>query len=81
MFKLLLLPLAVFLLVSVSTAEAARKRLPCGDYDGAPSHNDCAPVNSAKKSKCQKWLDKHNATNDQKIKDRTKGKYIWCVTH
>lgn len=62
----------------IATPVEARK-LPCGDYDGVPSHNDCAPVSEKKQAKCQKWLNQHNATNDAKIKDKTKKKYIKCV--
>jgi hypothetical protein len=65
---------------SLSLGSAAEgKKLPCGDYDGVPSHNDCAPVGKKKASKCQKWIDKGNATNDAKQKEMFKQKYISCV--
>jgi len=72
---------AICLVAAAGAADAGNKKLPCGDYDGVPSHNDCAPVSSQKQEKCQKYLDQHNATMDQKIKDKTKKKYISCVRH
>ncbi len=63
----------------VMTSAEAKKRLPCGDYDGAPSHNDCAPVSPEKAAQCQTWIDKGNATSDAKRKEHYKNKYIKCV--
>lgn len=72
--------LGILILAAMSLpAHAKDKRLPCGDYDGVPSHNDCAPVSAKKQAKCQKWIEQHNATFDTKIKDATKKKYIKCV--
>jgi hypothetical protein len=58
---------------TISSAEAKKQLpLPCGDYDGVPSHNDCAPVSPDKQVKCQKWIDKGNATSDPKEKEKYK---------
>ncbi|MGI8725421.1 MAG: hypothetical protein ACR2J1_08760 [Methyloceanibacter sp.] len=73
--------LASAMCLVVGAADAGNKKLPCGDYDGVPSHNDGAPVSPQKEAKCQPFLDQHNATTDQKIKDKTKKKYISCVRH
>ncbi len=65
---------------TISSAEAKKELpLPCGDYDGVPSHNDCAPVSPEKAAQCQKWIDKGNATSDPKQKEKYKNKYIKCV--
>ena len=61
------------------TSANAKKRLPCGDYDGAPSHNDCAPVTLEKAAQCEKWIDKGKDTLDPRLKERYKNKYIKCV--
>ena len=61
------------------TAPAMAKKLPCGDYDGVPSHNDCAPVGAELQAKCQKWITKGNATYDPATKEKYKKKYIHCV--
>ncbi|MGH6866257.1 MAG: hypothetical protein ACREDO_08845 [Methyloceanibacter sp.] len=45
--------------LAVSTAEAGKKKLLCGDHDGVPSHNDCAPVSAEKEAKGQKWISAH----------------------
>lgn len=60
-------------------AKKAKGPLPCGDYDGAPSHNDCAPVGEGLQTKCQKWIDKGNVTDEPKRKDYFKHKYFKCV--
>jgi hypothetical protein len=69
------------LVFAVVPAEAKKHKgpLPCGDYDGVPSHNDCAPVSAELQTKCQKWIDKGNATDDQHKKDFFKHKYFKCV--
>ena len=72
-----LLACSIVLSLVITSAEA--KKLPCGDYDGAPSHNDCAPVSPEKTAQCQKWIDKGNATSDAKRKEHYKNKYIKCV--
>jgi hypothetical protein len=72
---------ACSLVLAVVPAEAKKNKgpLPCGDNDGAPSHNDCAPVSAELVTKCQKWIDKGNATDDQHKKDFFKHKYFKCV--
>ena len=70
---------ACSLACSMMTTSALAKKLPCGDYDGVPSHNDCAPVSSKLQAKCQKFIDKGNATNDPAAKEKYKNKYIHCV--
>ena len=47
--------LAITISLPLFSGSSTKKPLPCGDYDGAPSHNDCAPVSLGKKAKCQKW--------------------------
>jgi len=78
---LTLLACSIALAFTITSAEAKHKKgpLPCGDYDGVPSHNDCAPVSDELKAKCQKWIDKGNATDDSKKKDYFKHKYFKCV--
>ncbi len=80
MWRLLAL-VACSLALAVMPAEAKKAKgpLPCGDYDGVPSHNDCAPVSAELQTKCQKWIDKGNATDDPKKKDYFKHKYFKCV--
>jgi hypothetical protein len=72
---------ACSLMLAAMPAQAKKSKgpLPCGDYDGAPSHNDCAPVSADLQAKCQKWIDKGNATSDPKKKDLYKQKYFKCV--
>ncbi len=43
---LTLLACSIALAFTITSADAKKNKgpLPCGDYDGAPSHNDCAPV-------------------------------------
>jgi hypothetical protein len=55
------------------------KALPCGDYDGVPSHNDCRPVSKSAAAKCKQFIDMGNATNDPKAKAAARDKYIACV--
>jgi len=55
---------AIALALAVSPAPAKDKPpRPCGDYNGVPSHNDCAPVSEARQTQCQKWIDKGNASD------------------
>jgi len=70
---------ACALAYSLAVTPAVAKKLPCGDYDGVPSHNDCAPVSKALMTKCQKYIDKGNATDDPKEKNKYKHKYFHCV--
>ena len=65
--------------ISLSPASAKQQQLPCGDYDGVPSHNDCVPVSPQKQMLCQKWLDKYNATDNATKKEHYKQKYIHCA--
>jgi hypothetical protein len=53
--------------------------LPCGDYDGVPSHNDCWPVSKKKQEDCQVWIDAGNGTTDADRKEKYKKKYFKCV--
>ena len=53
--------------------------LPCGDYDGVPSHNDCWPVGKKKQEECQVWIDAGNGTTDAERKEKYKKKYFKCV--
>ena len=53
--------------------------LPCGDYDGVPSHNDCWKVSDKKKQKCQIWIDAGNGTDDPGRKEKYKKGYFDCV--
>ncbi len=47
--------------LAISPALAKKdKRLPCGDYDGAPSHNDCRPLPKKQKEKCDKIKKKYD---------------------
>ena len=69
---------SLVLAFTISSAEA-KKQLPCGHSDRAPSHNDCASVSPQKKEQCQKWIDKGNATEDAKLKEKYKNKHIKCV--
>ncbi len=73
--------LACLLAFAAAPAEAHTPKgpLPCGDYDGAPSHNDCAPVSTKLQTKCQKWIDRGNATSDPSKKEYFKKKYFKCV--
>jgi hypothetical protein len=73
-----LLICSVALSFTITSADA-KKRLPCGNYEGAPSPNDCAPVTLEKAAQCQQWIDKGNATADPKLKEKLKNKYIKCV--
>jgi hypothetical protein len=70
----------VALALAAMPAEAGKKGpLPCGDYDGVPSHNDCAPVSEQKQEKCQVWIDAGNGTDDPGRKEKYKRKYFKCV--
>ena len=65
---------------TAAPANAGKKGpLPCGDYDGVPSHNDCAPVSKDKEEKCQVWIDAGNGTTDSDRKEKYKKKYFNCV--
>lgn len=78
---LTLLACSIALTFTITFADAKKNKgpLPCGDYNGVPSHNDCAPVSAELQTKCQKWIDKGNATNDPEKKDHYKHKYFKCV--
>ncbi|HMK40105.1 MAG TPA: hypothetical protein VK451_00955 [Methyloceanibacter sp.] len=78
---LTLLACSIALAFTITSAEAKKDKgpLPCGDYDGVPSHNDCAPVSAELQAKCQKWIDKGNATSDPDKKNLYKHKYFHCV--
>jgi hypothetical protein len=60
---------ACSLVLAVVPAEAKNNKGPlsCGNYDGAPSPNGCAPVSAELQTKCQKWIDKGNATLQAQI--------------
>jgi hypothetical protein len=73
---------AIVLAFALSPAEARKDKntpLPCGDYDGVPSHNDCWPVKPKKKAECQVWIDAGNGTDDAERKEKYKRKYFDCV--
>jgi hypothetical protein len=71
-------PLALTLMMS--SAQASKNvPLPCGDYDGVPSHNDCWKVSDKKKEKCQIWIDAGNGTDDAARKEKYKKGYFDCV--
>lgn len=70
---------SLFLIAGTAEAKKSKGPLPCGDYDGVPSHNDCAPVSADLQTRCQKWIDKGNATDDPKKKNYFKHKYFKCV--
>jgi hypothetical protein len=72
---------AIALALAVSPAHAKDKPpCPCGDYNGVPSHNDCAPVSKALKTKCQKWIDKGNASDVTEAQQTSyRKKYFKCV--
>lgn len=56
MMKLLSIGFTVAVLALTGAAwpaQAKDNRLPCGDYDGAPSHNDCRPLSPALQAKCE----------------------------
>ena len=64
----------------LSPAHAAKDvPLPCGDYDGVPSHNDCWKVSDKKKKNCQIWIDAGNGTEDPARKEKYKQGYFDCV--
>jgi hypothetical protein len=64
----------------LSPAHAAKDvPLPCGDYDGVPSHNDCWKVSDKKKQTCQIWIDAGNGTDDPARKEKYKEGYFDCV--
>ena len=54
------LTIAIVALAVAASPSFATKKLPCGDYDGAPSHNDCQPLSPAHQARC----DKIKASND-----------------
>jgi hypothetical protein len=68
------------LALMISPAQASKNvPLPCGDYDGVPSHNDCWKVSDKKKQKCQIWIDAGNGTDDPGRKEKYKKGYFDCV--
>jgi hypothetical protein len=71
---------AIAVALLLSPADAAKNvALPCGNYDGVPSHNDCWKVSDKKKEKCQIWIDAGNGTEDQGRKEGYKKGYFKCV--
>lgn len=54
-------------------------RLPCGDYNGVPSHNDCVPISVDKKMQCQKWIDKSNSAANANKQSYYIRRYIECT--
>ena len=68
------------LALMLSPAHASKDvALPCGDYDGVPSHNDCWKVSDKKKEKCQMWIDAGNGTDNAERKEKYKKSYFKCV--
>lgn len=53
--------LALVVALPFLPASAGDKRLPCGDYDGAPSHNDCRPLPPEQKARCDAIKAKYDA--------------------
>jgi hypothetical protein len=77
---LMLLAGCMALAFAMAPAEAYKDvPLPCGDYDGVPSHNDCWPVGDKKTEKCQMWIDAGNGTDVAERKEKYKKSYFKCV--
>jgi hypothetical protein len=79
MLRLLTVLIFSIALSFTMTSADAKKRLPCGDYEGAPPQNDCVPVTLEKSAECQKWIDKGKEALDPRLKEKLKKEYIKCV--
>ena len=78
---LTLLACSIALAFTITSAEAKKDKgpLPCGDYDGVPSHNDCAPVSADLQAKMPEMDRQGHATNDPDKKNLYKHQYFKCV--